>query len=298
MPPAIKTKAESLQDEIAKVNRQIAALDEHIAALSAEYAEIRLPQNYQGAATSAHLRAQEIAATLSREQATVDDLRNFKLPDLEKRLAFCLKTESAESDIKAARTAHAAAHAESQSIAVRRNQVAAKLTALQSQLASASEQTDAAAKAAAEVYAQAVASGDEKAQKTADAALKAAQDTVEATQRQRVVLDALQAETAKLDDLDAAAKERAKEARFQMGTAIEAKYAAQWDDVVEQLSLIGARIVAARSLAGTDAHYLFRKLNIDRLAPNAGSLTGRSIRRLVEEITLPEATEGVEHACQ
>ena len=293
MPPAIKTKTESLQDEIAKVNSEIAALDDHIAALSAEYADIRLPQNYQGAATPAHIRAREIDATLSREQATVNDLRNFKLPDLAKRLAFCLKTDSAESDIKAARTAHAAARIESQSITVRRDQVAAKLTALQSQLASASAQTDAAAKAAAEVYAQAVASGDEKAQKTADAALKAAQDTVEATQehaqRQRVVLDALQAEIAKLDDLDCAAKARAKEARFQLGTAIEAKYAAQWDDLVEQLSLIGARIVAARSLAGADTYYLFDKLNIDRLAPNAGSLTGRSIRRLAEEITFPEA---------
>jgi len=107
-------------------------------------------------------------------------------------------------------------------------------------------------------------------------------------QRQQLVLDALEGEACKLEAQHAEAEARAKVALDELSSALRIKHAVEWDDTLDQLARIGARIMAAAQLSGDSAYYLFRGLEVRRMAPESGSLSNRTIEEIAEGITFPE----------
>lgn len=289
MPNDIKARIEALRNEITRTTAELAELDASIPTLKAALEAARSAKGHyddSGEATAAMDR-------LSGAGSRIEHLRNHVLPALDKKLRFYEQVSETDTAIRLASKARATAREEARALAARRDQLAAKIATLQTELDTASARASQAEQAAAQAYARAVANGDDKDQQAAAAALRSAQHDAEAAelqaQRQQPVLEALEGEAGKLEAQHAEAETRVKAALDELSCALRVKHAVEWDDAVDQLARIGARILAAAQLSGDSGYYLFRDLEVRRMAPESGSLSKRALEEIAEGITFPEA---------
>lgn len=299
----VKTRITQLSDEITKAKAELADVETSLATLREE--KDRLPSRPRNDVTAGSFspvtddeqRTTDLIKRISSAAGNAEHLRRYVLPALEKRRAFFLKVSTAEQDAKAARQAHARAMTESSSLDARREQVQTRTAQLQAELDTTVASAVEAEQGAASAYAQAVAGGDEAAQRTAEERLKTEQDAAVAAQihasQLRSMIAALQAEADKLDNQRAEARARAEAALVDLAGAIEAKYALQWDLAVDQLMHAGARMSAARRLAGLDQRSLFitgtMDMKIPRMEPDVAFIGPDEIHRMGDDVVLDEA---------
>lgn len=280
-----------LQQEIETVKAEIVALEAVLGPARAEFDQLRAHSSRKAGPNP--YRFDELNELISGTGAKLEHLLRHVLPALEKRLHFNLKAEGADADIRDAKCLRDAALAEGQSIAARRDQVQAKLDAIEGDLEAATARANEAEHTAAEAYARAVAEGDEAAQEMTEADFRAAQEARVAAQqhaqRKQVVIIALESEAEKLTAAKRTSDEQAAEATVKLSTALEAKYAARWDDTVEQLAALGAKIGRARRMRGETLYGAFHDLQVVRFTPAVGALVRGTIEDLVDETFLKEA---------
>lgn len=299
----VKTRIKQISDDITKAKSDLAEGEASIAAMRQEQDGLSCrPRCDVGARDFSPLsdddiRWTELGERIASAVANADHLRRHVLPTLEKRLAFFLKGSTAEDDVKRARKAYAKAMDDASVLGARRDQVLARAAAVAAELDAAVECASEVEQGAAAAYAQAVAAGDETAQLVAQERLMAELDTSAearaAAPRLRSMVDALQAAAARLDSQRAEAIARADAARVDLARAIEAKYAVQWEMVLDQLLQAGVRISAARRLGGLQQSIPFGvetgTMKIPRMDPGRNFVGERDIHRLAEDLVLDEA---------
>lgn len=299
----VKTRITQLSDEITKAKAELADVETSLATLREE--KDRLPRRPRNDVTAGSFspvtddeqRTTDLIKRIGSAAGNAEHLRRYVLPALEKRRAFFLKASTAEQDAKAARQAHARAMDDASSLGIRCDQAKTNAAQLQAELDATVARAAETEQGAAAAYAQAVAGGDEAAQRSAEEHLKAELDASVAAQtyasQLRCMIAALQAEADKLDNQRTEARARAEAALVDLAGAIEAKYALQWDLAVDQLMHAGARMSAARRLAGLDQRSLFimgtMGMNIPRMEPDVAFIGPGEIHRMGDDVVLDEA---------
>lgn len=286
-----------------RIKSSITELETQIAGARAEFDELRTQvavghaniEEVNGLGNSAspeeRLRASEMHQGISEARGRLEHLEKHVIPSLEKRLSYYVRANAAAIDIQAARRAQVDVQDEVKSIAGARDQVQARIAAVQAEIDTSTAEALAAEQAAAIAYADAVASGAGEAQHLADEALRAASADSTSTEqnnvRRRVVLAALQAEAAKLDTRDAEVRARGDEAKKSLSRALEIQFAMQWDAAVEQLAQAGAGMSAARKLGGFERQSIFsRDLRVPRMSPDSRALYRDDIHLLGDNLDL------------
>lgn len=198
-----------------------------------------------------------------------------------RRIQYLEQLAGADAEITKAQADEQAAAQRVVRISESLSRVVGQLEALQAGELESAEQRQQGEQEAAQALAAATASGDSKALKDAkarmEAVIAAARDARARQDENAPVITALEAEAvAQRQQLGAAETERKKAANA-VNAAQRVKVGAEWDQVVDALREVGARLVAL----GVD--YPLTSLKVPTFAPNSHGVTHDDLRRLVQK---------------
>lgn len=200
---------------------------------------------------------------------------------LRRRIQYLEQLAGADAEIAKAQADEQAAAQRVARINESLSRVVGQLEELQAGEVESAEQRQQGEQEAAQALAAATASGDSKALKDAKARMEAVITAARAARAMQdenaPVITALEAEAeAQRQQLTTAEAEQ-KKAASAVNAAQRLKVGAEWDQVVDALQEVGARLVAL----GVD--YPLSNLKVPIFAPNSSALTHDDLRRLVQK---------------
>lgn len=200
---------------------------------------------------------------------------------VERRIQYLEQLAGADAEITKAQADEQAAAQRVVRISESLSRVAGQLEALQAGELESAEQRQQGEQEAAQALAAATASGDSKALKDAKAQMAAviadARDARARQEENAPVITALEAEAAAQRRQLAAAEAEQNKAANAVNAAQRLKVGAEWDQAVEALQEIGARLVAL------GVGHPLTSLKVPTFAPNSHGVTHDDLRRLVQK---------------
>lgn len=269
------------QDEIARLSRQLPALNNAVTEALSAYSTSRVnrapyPHEQVNARDSVKMELEIHGAEVKRLRPLVeweDGLKN------------------ATANAKAARKVIEEGAAEQRKLEAKRAKIAGRIAELQREARDSQERARAEERDAARKYAAAMADGDQAAEQQAEGLLSKAGQVLSSWARSQVstaaVSEALTEELEKLDSAIDAAKEQQKEARHSLFLAARYLWAARLDEASRELVRIAAHVAAADKALGYGAST--DELFLPLMAPGgARYMGGRNVLELRDDIGIAQ----------
>nr|MBL8456907.1 hypothetical protein [Zoogloeaceae bacterium] len=285
-----------LETTITAAGKELSALDDKIQQLTRDHqaAAVLADSGHGQGLQAADGRAQrrDIGERLAVAQARAGSLSADEVPKFKRELHYLQWVAGAADAIKTSQAARTAAQAEAEATLLSLATVETCLAERRAAIEGARETAESAVADAALVYAEAIAAADAGAAQNADGALRLAQARLVTVERD-ISLDnqtcaALEVQAKHLDELHKGHLEAEKQAARAIAIGIEGVYSNLWDDAVDVLAAIGAKIFAAREISGRETYCFMESLHISKLNPAGGSIGRTSLERLSRDVHFPE----------
>ena len=272
-------------NELIELKQELDSLAVEHEELGVRYAELQeaedaAPKNFNHLGpigSPKFYEAQEQRREVGLQQQLVESRMNW----LRRRIQYLEQLAGADAEITKAQADEQAAAQRVARISESLSRVVGQLEELQAGEVQSAEQRQQGEQEAAQALAAATASGDSKALKDAkaqmEAVIAAGRDARARQDENAPVITALEAEAVAQRQQLAAAEAEQKKAANAVNAAQRLKVGAEWDQVVDALREVGARLVAL----GVD--YPLSNLKVPTFAPSGSEVTHDDLRRLVQK---------------
>lgn len=273
-------------NELIELKQELDSLAVEHEALGLRYAELQeaedaAPKNWNHlgnpVGSPEFYEAQKQRMGVGVQQQRVESRMNW----LRRRIQYLEQLAGADAEIAKAQANEQAAAQRVARINESLSRVVGQLEELQAGEVQSAEQRQQGEQEAAHALAAATASGDSKALKDAkaqmEAVIAAGRDARARQDENAPVITALEAEAVAQRQQLAAAEAEQKKAANAVNAAQRLKVGAEWDQVVDALREVGARLVAL----GVD--YPLSNLKVPTFAPSGSEVTHDDLRRLVQK---------------
>ena len=273
-------------NELIELKQELDSLAAEHEALGLRYADLEKVEEDAAGVWNQHghlvgspefYEAEEQRRNVGLQQDRVENRMNL----LRRRIQYLEQLAGADAEIAKAQADEQAAAQRVVRISESLSRVVGQLEVLQAGELESAEQRQQGEQEAAQALAAATASGDSKALKDAKAQMAAViadgRDARARLEENAPVITALEAEAAAQRQQLAGAEAEQKKAANAVNAAQRLKVGAEWDQAVEALQEIGARLVAL------GVGHPLTSLKVPTFAPNSTGVTHDDLRRLVQK---------------
>jgi hypothetical protein len=273
---ALKEQRDALEAELAELEANLPGLRHAVETAPTDWNYLAHPI-WSPEATAAR---EALSAAEVRIQILAGGSRSLgEIGRLEEQIAHIEAVACADEQISKTAKEKQEAAARCARLSASLERIARQLESIRAEHAQASEAAQVAEREAAQAIAKATASGDTKASNAAQAQMKKAIDDARAVSTaqdtNKALVSALEAEAAALEKQLVTAQREEDAAHRAWQSASATKLGNEWDQVVDTLAAIGARLVSEGGV-----QYELRDLNLPMFAPDRKRVDFDSLKEL------------------